>query len=151
MAACDPAETMLKYHRRQNPDGPYRQELCASPAETGAGWDCPPERVAQLRREARALVRRARVALYLQALAEARSELVWRWQLVANCESGDDPHINTGNGYYGWLQFLPSTWASVGGTGLPSDHGREEQAYRAEILKNRAGLGQWPVCGRYYR
>lgn len=78
-------------------------------------------------------------------------DLVWHWQLVADCESGDDPHIATGNGYYGWLQFLPSTWASVGGAGLPSDHDRGEQAYRAEILKDRSGLGQWPVCGRDYR
>jgi hypothetical protein len=89
------------------------------------------------------------VVRYLRAVE--RAQLVWHWQGVANCESGDNPATNTGNGYYGWVQFSLSTWRSVGGTGLPSDQSRGEQAHRAEILKDRAGLGQWPVCGVHYR
>lgn len=68
------------------------------------------------------------------------------WDRLAQCESGGRWNINTGNGYYGGLQFLPSTWRNVGGTGLPHQHSREEQIYRAEILLARSGWGQWPQC-----
>ena len=65
------------------------------------------------------------------------------WDRLARCESGGNWHINTGNGYYGGLQFSAATWHSVGGTGLPSDHSREEQIKRAKILQARSGWGQW--------
>lgn len=70
------------------------------------------------------------------------------WDRLAACESGGNWAINTGNGYYGGLQFLPSTWRGVGGTGLPHQHSREEQIKRAEILLARSGWGQWPQCAR---
>ena len=89
---------------------------------------------------------------YLVAVDQARhNDLVWRWSGVAQCESGGNWAINTGNGYYGGVQFLLATWRSVGGQGYPHQNSPGEQAYRAEILKNRSGLGQWPHCGRYYR
>ena len=89
---------------------------------------------------------------YLAAVDQARhQDLVWRWSGVAQCESGGNWAINTGNGYYGGVQFLLSTWRSVGGSGYPHQNSPGEQAYRAEILRQRSGLGQWPVCGRYYR
>ncbi|GGB12456.1 LysM peptidoglycan-binding domain-containing protein [Macrococcus hajekii] len=69
------------------------------------------------------------------------------WAAVAACESGGNPSTNTGNGYYGLYQFSLPTWQSVGGTGLPSEASAAEQTKRAEILYNRAGAGQWPVCG----
>ncbi len=69
---------------------------------------------------------------------------IW-WQL-ALCESGGNPSINTGNGYYGMYQFSLPTWYSVGGTGLPSENSAEEQTYRAQILQARSGWGQWPAC-----
>ncbi len=68
------------------------------------------------------------------------------WDRLAQCESGGNWAINTGNGYYGGLQFSASTWASVGGTGLPHQHSREEQIKRGRILQARAGWGQWPHC-----
>ncbi len=68
------------------------------------------------------------------------------WDRLAQCESGGNWAINTGNGYYGGLQFSASTWASVGGTGLPHQHSREEQIRRGQILQARAGWGQWPHC-----
>lgn len=89
---------------------------------------------------------------YLAAVDRARhDDLVWRWSGVAQCESGGNWAINTGNGYYGGVQFLLSTWRSVGGSGYPHQASPGEQAYRAEILRQRSGLGQWPVCGRFYR
>jgi resuscitation-promoting factor RpfB len=68
------------------------------------------------------------------------------WDRLAQCESGGNWAANTGNGYYGGLQFHPQTWRSVGGTGLPHEHSREEQIKRGQILQQRSGWGQWPAC-----
>lgn len=68
------------------------------------------------------------------------------WDRLAACESGGNWAINTGNGYYGGLQFSLSTWYAVGGGGLPSDASREEQIMRGQILQSRSGWGQWPAC-----
>lgn len=68
------------------------------------------------------------------------------WDDLARCESGGNWAINTGNGYYGGLQFTASTWKAVGGSGLPHQNTREEQIYRAQILQTRSGWGQWPAC-----
>jgi uncharacterized protein YabE (DUF348 family) len=72
------------------------------------------------------------------------------WAALARCESGGNPQAyNPAGPYYGLYQFSASTWHSVGGTGLPTDHAAGEQTYRAQILYRRSGAGQWPVCGRY--
>ncbi|MEX2620231.1 MAG: transglycosylase family protein [Egibacteraceae bacterium] len=68
------------------------------------------------------------------------------WDRLAQCEAGGNWQANTGNGYYGGLQFLPATWRSVGGTGLPHEHPREEQIKRGQTLQARSGWGQWPSC-----
>ena len=65
------------------------------------------------------------------------------WDSVASCESGGNWHINTGNGYYGGLQFSAATWKSVGGPGLPHENSRETQIKYAKILQARSGWGQW--------
>ena len=65
------------------------------------------------------------------------------WDKIAACESGGNWHINTGNGYYGGLQFSAATWKSVGGPGLPHEHSREVQIKYAKILQARSGWGQW--------
>jgi len=71
------------------------------------------------------------------------------WSALAGCESGGNPQaVNSAGPYYGLYQFLESTWRSVGGTGIPTQHSASEQTYRAQILYNRSGAGQWPVCGR---
>lgn len=68
------------------------------------------------------------------------------WDSLAACESGGNWAINTGNGYYGGLQFSLSSWLGVGGSGLPSSASREEQIMRAELLRARQGWGAWPAC-----
>ncbi len=68
------------------------------------------------------------------------------WDSLAQCESGGNWAINTGNGFYGGLQFTLGTWQGLGGTGLPSQASREEQIARAEALQARSGWGQWPAC-----
>jgi LysM repeat protein len=68
------------------------------------------------------------------------------WDQLAACEAGGNWAINTGNGYYGGLQFTVSSWQAVGGTGLPSDASRDEQIQRGEMLLARQGWGAWPAC-----
>jgi len=70
------------------------------------------------------------------------------WDRLAQCESNGNWQMNSGNGYYGGLQFLPQTWRSVGGSGLPHQASRAEQINRAQILQARSGWGQWPACSR---
>ncbi|MEO7982162.1 MAG: ubiquitin-like domain-containing protein, partial [Sporichthyaceae bacterium] len=71
------------------------------------------------------------------------------WAALANCESSGNPRAyNSAGPFYGLYQFMESTWHAVGGVGLPTDASSSEQTYRAQILYNRSGAGQWPVCGR---
>ena len=70
------------------------------------------------------------------------------WDAVAQCESGGNWSINTGNGYYGGLQFTPSTWAANGGTGMPHTASKAEQIRVAENTLQTQGAGAWPVCGQ---
>ncbi len=72
------------------------------------------------------------------------------WPALANCESGGDPTLVSGNGeYYGLYQFSLSTWESVGGSGTPTEASSAEQTDRAEILYDRVGRSAWPTCGAY--
>lgn len=68
------------------------------------------------------------------------------WDSIASCESGGNWAINTGNGFYGGLQFTLSSWQAVGGSGYPNEASREEQIERAQILQSMQGWGAWPVC-----
>lgn len=70
------------------------------------------------------------------------------WDKLAQLESGGNWNTNTGNGYYGGLQFSLPTWRAMGGSGLPSDASKEEQIMRAKILQARSGWGQWPACSK---
>jgi resuscitation-promoting factor RpfB len=65
---------------------------------------------------------------------------------LAQCECGGNPGCNTGNGYYGTFQFLPGTWTGIGGEGMPNEATYEEQKYRAGLLIERSGWGQFPGC-----
>ncbi|GAC68331.1 transglycosylase family protein [Gordonia soli] len=72
------------------------------------------------------------------------------WNQVAQCESGGNWAINTGNGYQGGLQFSPSTWAGHGGNQFaPSadQASKQEQIVVAERVLAGQGKGAWPVCG----
>ena len=70
------------------------------------------------------------------------------WDRLAKCESGGNWSINTGNGYYGGLQFSASTWRAYGGSGLPHQNSRAQQIAIAQKLQAAAGWGQWPACTR---
>jgi hypothetical protein len=70
------------------------------------------------------------------------------WDALAACESGGDWAIDSGNSYYGGLQFSLRSWQSVGGVGFPHQHPRAEQIYRAELLLAAQGWSAWPGCAR---
>jgi hypothetical protein len=71
------------------------------------------------------------------------------WDDLAQCESGGNWAINTGNGYYGGLQFSHATWHGYGGgefAEYPHEATREEQIIVAERLRAARGYAPWPAC-----
>ncbi|WP_445163806.1 transglycosylase family protein [Mycobacterium sp. Dal123C01] len=71
------------------------------------------------------------------------------WDAIAGCEAGGNWAINTGNGYYGGVQFDQSTWERNGGLRFASRAdlaSRDEQITVAEVTRERQGWGAWPVC-----
>lgn len=68
------------------------------------------------------------------------------WDRLAACESGGNWAINTGNGFYGGVQFTLSSWRGVGGSGYPNLASKSEQIARAQALQARQGWGAWPAC-----
>jgi Transglycosylase-like domain len=80
--------------------------------------------------------------------AAARSVASPQLEAIAACESGGNPRTDTGNGFYGKYQFTLATWQAVGGAGNPAQAPEGEQDRRAQALMDRAGPGQWPVCGQ---
>ena len=83
--------------------------------------------------------------------APAPSSNGLNWDAVAACESGGNWHINTGNGYYGGLQFDSGTWLSNGGGAYAPRAdlaSREQQIAVATRLYNARGASPWPVCGQ---
>ena len=71
------------------------------------------------------------------------------WDRIAACESGGNWAANTGNGYYGGLQFSLGTWQAYGGSGRPDQNSREAQIAVAERVRAaEGGYGAWPVCGK---
>ncbi|MFJ9348571.1 transglycosylase family protein [Streptomyces sp. NPDC101237] len=91
----------------------------------------------------------AGLALPLAAAATADAASVSTWDKVAACESSGDWGINTGNGYYGGLQFTQSTWEAYGGTRYAPRADlatRDQQIAVAEKVLGGQGPGAWPVC-----
>lgn len=72
------------------------------------------------------------------------------WEKLAQCESGGNWSINTGNGFYGGLQFTQQSWNGVGMTGSPHTASKEAQIEAAERLLAVQGWGAWPSCTAQY-
>ncbi|KIE26245.1 transglycosylase [Streptomyces sp. MUSC 125] len=92
----------------------------------------------------------AAVAAPLMAAGNASAATASQWDAVAQCESGGNWSINTGNGYYGGLQFSASTWAAYGGTqyaATANNATKAQQIAIAEKVLAAQGKGAWPVCG----
>ncbi len=92
-------------------------------------------------------------ALSLTALAgSAHAATVHNWDGVARCESSGNWSINTGNGYYGGVQFSRSTWLAYGGGAYAPRAdlaSKAQQITIAERTLRGQGIGAWPVCGKY--
>jgi Transglycosylase-like domain len=72
------------------------------------------------------------------------------WDAIAQCESSGNWAINTGNGFYGGLQFAQSTWDAYGGTAYApsaSQASASQQIAVANRVLAGQGIGAWPVCG----
>ncbi|MFF4039407.1 transglycosylase family protein [Streptomyces sp. NPDC001816] len=92
----------------------------------------------------------AAIAAPLMAVGNASAATASEWDKVAQCESGGNWSINTGNGYYGGLQFSASTWAAYGGTAYAAHADlatKQQQITVAEKVLASQGKGAWPVCG----
>ncbi|MGW6567285.1 transglycosylase family protein [Streptomyces sp. NPDC054975] len=90
------------------------------------------------------------VAAPLMTAGTASAATVSEWDKVAQCESGGNWSINTGNGYYGGLQFSSSTWAAFGGTAYAAtadQASKSQQIAIAEKVLAGQGKGAWPSCG----
>ncbi|WP_181803874.1 transglycosylase family protein [Streptomyces shenzhenensis] len=90
------------------------------------------------------------VAAPLMAAGGASAATASQWDAVAQCESGGNWAINTGNGYYGGLQFSASTWAAYGGTQYAAQANQATKAQQIQIAEKvlaAQGKGAWPVCG----
>jgi hypothetical protein len=68
------------------------------------------------------------------------------WHELRQCESGNDYATNTGNGYYGAYQFLPSTWRAIGYSGMPNTASVDVQNSAASVLEALYGWNAWPQC-----
>lgn len=94
------------------------------------------------------------VTILISGTPDAQSN---RWEVVrpynaklermAWCESRQRWSLNTGNGYFGGLQFDRQTWRSVGGRGMPHWASELEQKFRAVLVIRSRGYSPWPVCG----
>ncbi|MCX4644965.1 transglycosylase family protein [Streptomyces sp. NPDC055059] len=92
----------------------------------------------------------AAVAVPLMGATGASAATASEWDAVAQCEAGGNWSINTGNGYYGGLQFSSSTWAAYGGTAYASTADKASKAQQiavAEKVLASQGKGAWPSCG----
>ncbi|MER7519037.1 transglycosylase family protein [Streptomyces sp. NPDC126499] len=90
------------------------------------------------------------IAAPLMGASSASAATASEWDAVAQCESGGNWSINTGNGYYGGLQFSASTWAAYGGTAYAptaDQASKSQQIAVAEKVLAGQGKGAWPSCG----
>jgi nucleoid-associated protein YgaU len=106
----------------------------------------------RIRRRATTVAAVAGVAAVTPLLgaAPAQADSV-NWDAIAQCESGGNWAANTGNGYYGGLQFSSGTWLAYGGgeyAPTASQASRSEQIAVAERTLAGQGIGAWPVCGK---
>jgi murein DD-endopeptidase MepM/ murein hydrolase activator NlpD len=91
----------------------------------------------------------AGMAMPLIGAGAAQAADVDTWNKVAACESSNDWNINTGNGYYGGLQFTRSTWEAYGGTRYAPRADlatKDQQIAVAEKVLDGQGPGAWPAC-----
>jgi LysM repeat protein len=93
-------------------------------------------------------VKKAQVPTSVKRTARSSAGGSGVWDRLAMCESTGNWNANTGNGFYGGLQFTPSSWRAVGGSGMPHNASKAEQIARAKKLQQLQGWGAWPACSK---
>jgi nucleoid-associated protein YgaU len=100
---------------------------------------------------ATAAIAGAAIAVPVMMAGSASADSV-NWTAIANCESSGNWAADTGNGFYGGLQFTQSTWDAYGGDQYASSANLASEADQitvAESVLAGQGIGAWPVCGAY--
>lgn len=148
VALGERAEELAAEHRRDVERNRLRRSQ-ASRARWAAAAQAHAEAEARRRAEAEARAKREREAKRKAAAASTRAV----WDRLAQCESGGNWSINTGNGYYGGLQFNLKSWEWAGGLKYaprPDLATREQQIATAEVLLriHPSGWGAWPACSK---
>ncbi|MGW1023234.1 transglycosylase family protein [Streptomyces sp. NPDC002577] len=91
----------------------------------------------------------APLALLTAATGTAQAADSGVWDRIAQCESGGNWNINTGNGYYGGLQFSAGTWRAYGGTAYAATADKASKAQQIAVatkVQQAQGWGAWPTC-----
>lgn len=166
LTACVRPVDVLHARRDADPSGPYREEVCASPDETGDGWRCPPRQLEDLRATARALNRAIAENLRrsvtcsgpadcpgLIRRAFAHMGVGWRGHeavRVAGCESGHNPRaFNGSSGASGLFQQLARFWpgraAAYGMAGRSPFDPWANAVVSAGMVRDTGGWSHW-VC-----
>ncbi len=87
------------------------------------------------------------ISLFIDPAVGVADAAAMDWDAVAQCESGGNWTADTGNGFYGGLQFKQSTWQENGGVGSPAKASREQQIAVANRVLATQGPEAWPKCG----
>ncbi|WP_432115415.1 transglycosylase family protein [Streptomyces sp. S1] len=123
--------------------------LAPTPAQAQTQTQTRAQTQTQTRAQAATAPRTAAASVPAYACAQDQ----WPWGCVAECESSGRWHVNTGNGFYGGLQFWQPTWVEHGGLAYAP---RADLATRAQQIKvaeevlRTQGWGAWPVCSKRY-
>ncbi|MGW4724482.1 LysM peptidoglycan-binding domain-containing protein [Streptomyces sp. NPDC004291] len=125
--------------------------LAPTPAQAQTQTQARAQTQTQTQTRAQAATAPRTAAASVPAYACAQDQ--WPWGCVAECESSGRWHVNTGNGFYGGLQFWQPTWVEHGGLAYAP---RADLATRAQQIKvaeevlRTQGWGAWPVCSKRY-
>jgi Transglycosylase-like domain len=132
--ASQPGQSKSTVHGLQTKNLAHARYVCSNGANAHKRWAC--KAVRWLERE----------------WQETRPlpTIGYPWLQVASCESGLNWHINTGNGFYGGLQFLTSTWLAYGG-GRYAPRADLAAPHEQVAVASTMSLSHWPVCGAPYR
>jgi LysM repeat protein len=134
-------------------EGPKLQPSSTAPACADISTDNPEKTVRRGRRAAAAIavtVGAAAAATTALAIPAEAATPTAVWDRVAHCESSNHWHINTGNGFYGGLQFSAGTWRAYHGKKYAAQANKATRMEQIEVARRvlaAQGPGAWPVCG----
>ena len=132
-------------------DGTYSRAIFEALSRARVSWRLDMTRTSRLLVRIGIAAAAVMIPLVFATSAQAGPMRQDPWDLLAKCESSGNWSIDTGNGYYGGLQFSPGTWQSYGGGAYAAtaDHAtRAQQIAIAEKVLRAQGWKAWPTCSR---